>query len=100
MKGCQIIIVAQKDIPLFLVKLLILSLETGTNIHHWKTSFIIPRHKSGDKTEMNNYRRINIASIISRIMETQLMMDFLTVCFMKNIIDSQHGIFKSRSCMI
>ncbi|CAH8679512.1 unnamed protein product [Schistosoma haematobium] len=87
------------DIPLLLLKLFTLSMETGSYPYCWKTAYIIPRYKSGDKTDMNNYRPINITPVISRIME-KIISDELSKFLLagKFINDTQHGFLKNRSC--
>ncbi|KAH9587323.1 hypothetical protein MS3_00005104 [Schistosoma haematobium] len=88
------------DIPLLLLKLFTLSMETGSYPYCWKTAYNIPRYKSGDKIDMNKYRPINITPVISRIMEI-IISDELSNYFLagKFINDTQHGLLKSRSCM-
>ena len=73
--------------PDFTLLLLSLSVESGFYPDCWKTAYIIPRYKCGDKTDKNNYRPINITPVISRIMEKLLVknlsmiynMDFLKI---------------------
>ena len=45
------------------------SLCTGQVPQAWKTAKIIPLHKSGDKTDTNNYRPISLLSALSKILE-------------------------------
>ncbi|CAI2727681.1 unnamed protein product [Schistosoma spindalis] len=88
------------DIPLLLLKLFTLSMETGSYPYCWKTAYIIPRYKSGDKTDMNNYRPINITPVISRIMEKIVSDELSNYLLAGNFInDTQHGFLKNRSCM-
>ncbi|KAK4474334.1 hypothetical protein MN116_000480, partial [Schistosoma mekongi] len=88
------------NLPLILLKLFDLSLTTGSYPNRWKTSYICPRFKSGDRTNLHNYRPINITPVISRIMEKivcyQMSDYFLSE---KLIFNSQHGFLKTRSCM-
>ncbi|KAK4470029.1 hypothetical protein MN116_000061 [Schistosoma mekongi] len=88
------------NLPLILLKLFDLSLTTGSYPNRWKTSYICPRYKSGDRTNLHNYRPINITPVISRIMEKIVcdqMSDYLLS--EKLIFNSQHGFLKTRSCM-
>ncbi|VDP61489.1 unnamed protein product [Schistosoma curassoni] len=88
------------DTPLLLRKLFTLSMETGSYPYCWKTAYIIPRYKSGDKNDMNNYRPIKITPVISRIME-KIISDELSNYLLagKLIDDTQHGFLKNRACM-
>ncbi|CAH8655023.1 unnamed protein product [Schistosoma bovis] len=88
------------DIQLLLLKLFTLSMETGSYSYCWKTAYIIPRYKSGDKTGMNNYRPINITPVVSRIME-KIISDELSNYLLaeKFINDTEHGFLKNLSCM-
>ena len=87
------------DISLFLCKIFNVSLESGVFPSQWKTSVIIPRHKSGPLDDVTNYRPINHTPISSRIFEKIIkhsLFDFLTS---KGIISSaQHGFINRRSC--
>ena len=88
------------DIQLLLLKLFTLSMESGSYPDRWKTAYIIPRYKSGDKTDMNNYRPINITPVISRIMEKIISDELSNYLLTEQFIDdSQHGFLKNRSCM-
>lgn len=49
--------------------LVTLSFEQSVVPSAWKLALVIPIFKSGDKTEMLNYRPISILSVISKIAE-------------------------------
>ncbi|CAH8872917.1 unnamed protein product [Trichobilharzia szidati] len=88
------------DISVLLLKIFTMSLESQTYPDKWKTTFIVPKHKSGSKTEVNNYRPINITPIVSRIIERIVKDDILKHMLSCNILSpNQHGFLKSRSCM-
>ncbi|CAH8821701.1 unnamed protein product, partial [Trichobilharzia szidati] len=88
------------DIPLLLLKIFTMSLETQTYPAVWKTTFIMPKHKSGSKTDVSNYRPINITPIASRIMERLVKDNLMKHMLSCNIISpNQHGFLKSRSCL-
>ncbi|CAH8864107.1 unnamed protein product, partial [Trichobilharzia szidati] len=77
-----------------------MSLETQTYPDVWKTTFIMPKHKSGSKTDVSNYRPINITPIASRIMERLVKENLMKHMLSCNIISpNQHGFLKSRSCL-
>nr|CAH8832437.1 unnamed protein product [Trichobilharzia regenti]CAH8838028.1 unnamed protein product [Trichobilharzia regenti]CAH8850437.1 unnamed protein product [Trichobilharzia regenti]CAH8867144.1 unnamed protein product [Trichobilharzia regenti] len=88
------------DIPLLLLKFFSISMDTGTYPSEWKTSFIIPHYKSGDRANVRNYRPINITPVISRIME-KVVKDQLSDYLIREdlVTRSQHGFLKNRSCV-
>ncbi|CAH8848699.1 unnamed protein product [Trichobilharzia szidati] len=60
----------------------------------------MPKHKSGSKTDVSNYRPINITPIASRIMERLVEENLMKHMLSCNIISpNQHGFLKSRSCL-
>jgi len=57
-----------------------LSLRTATVPTSWKTALITPIHKSGSKTDANNYRPISVLPVVSKILEKAVqhqLMDYL-----------------------
>ena len=88
------------DIPLLLLKFFTLSMDSGTYPKEWKTSFIIPHYKSGDKANVRNYRPINITPVISRVMEKVVKDQLSDYLLGEDLISkSQHGFLKNRSCV-
>ena len=53
----------QKDISLPLLDIINMSLITGTVSSRWKTAKVIPLHKGGEKTDLNNYRPISLLPV-------------------------------------
>ena len=57
------------------------SLETGQVPSMWKTASVLPKFKSGDRSEPNNYRPLSIISVLGKLGErivcTQLVMYLL-----------------------
>jgi hypothetical protein len=88
------------DIPLFLLNMYNLSLNSGVFPCQWKKSIIIPRHKGGPLGELKNYRPINHTPIVSRTLE-RIVKNSLSKYLEKNqlISASQHGFMSRRSCM-
>ena len=87
------------DIAPLLSKLFSLSLAHSTYPDLWKTTFIKPLFKSGSRMDVNNYRPINITSILSRIMEKIVKSKLTSHLSSNNLInESQHGFTKSKSC--
>ncbi|KAK4472130.1 hypothetical protein MN116_000427 [Schistosoma mekongi] len=94
LKGCG------EDMPLLLLNLFTLSLDTGEYPSIWKTSYIIPKYKAGDRASASNYRPINITSVLSRIMEKIIKNGISKYLLAQSQISkSQHGFIGSRSCL-
>lgn len=72
------------------------SLATGIFPDSWKTSRIIPIFKSGDKTNVVNYRPISIINSIPKLFE-QLVTPHVYNAFKSMIIDEQHGFVERKS---
>ena len=88
------------DIPLILCKIFNVSLESGVFPPQWKTSIIIPRHKSGPRDDVKNYRPINHTPISSRIFEKIIKKHLFDFLMSKGIINTaQHGFINKRSCV-
>lgn len=72
------------------------SLTTGVFPAAWKTAYIIPIFKSGDKTSVRNYRPISILSQFGKIFE-KLVYNVLFFNLKNQITIHQHGFFVGRS---
>ncbi|MGL5708022.1 MAG: endonuclease/exonuclease/phosphatase family protein, partial [Aeromonas sp.] len=75
------------------------SLKLMTFPDAWKTSIITPRHKSGPRYELHNYRPIHHTSVCSRIMERVINDSLLQHLSSSPIHPSQHGFISRRSCI-
>lgn len=96
------------DVPSFLVRdcigvlayplkvLFNLALESVTFPSRWKEARIVPVFKSGDRSEINNYRPISILSNFSKIFEIVLY-DRIYPAVRNLIAFSQHGFMSRRS---
>jgi hypothetical protein len=72
------------------------SLESGVFPFDWKTSHICPIFKSGNKTEVSNYRGVAILSAIPKLFE--LLVETRLQFYLKNLfVSQQHGFTKGRS---
>jgi Reverse transcriptase (RNA-dependent DNA polymerase) len=63
-----------------------------------KLAIIKPLHKKGSKTDLNNYRPVNLLSVFSKIFEKAFLIRLLS--FLKEfkiLADFQHGFQKSKS---
>lgn len=63
---------------------------------HLKSGIIVPIYKSGDRSNVANYRPVVLLSIIGKIFES-LVLDGLSFELSKHIIPHQHGFKKGRS---
>lgn len=72
------------------------SLEEQSFPETWKTSFVSPIFKDGDKQDVTNYRAVSIICSASKIFE-RLIFDKLFDKFKHKIHPSQHGFFSKRS---
>ncbi|XP_055542541.1 uncharacterized protein LOC129728151 [Wyeomyia smithii] len=62
----------------------------------WKSSYMVPVFKKGDKTDVSNYRGITSLSAGSKCLET-IVKDVLFSSCRNYISSSQHGFFPKRS---
>jgi len=104
-KSCHL-----SDVPIFIYKhfsdlispiisqLFNLSLETGVFPTVLKAATIIPIHKSGDTTCVNNFRPISMLPILAKIFEKLMLKRLLSFIKRKNLIaDNQFGFRKNSS---
>ena len=81
-------------IPLYI--LFSLSLKFGYVPDIWKSSYIIPLHKSGSRNDVTNYRGIAKLSVIPKLFE-HIVSDQLSLSITNYISTKQHGFLKGRS---
>lgn len=87
------------DIPLLLLNLFNLSMQSSHVPSHWKHAIVIPHHKKGPKDKLANYRPISHTSILLKIMEKIVKDQTSDFLLSRNLISkSQHGFIKRRSC--
>lgn len=85
--------------PALLSPLLILfnwSLSTGIYPEQWKKSYVIPIHKSGKKSDIENYRPISKLSSIPKLFESLVYKQIFPI-LMPMISDNQHGFVYKKS---
>lgn len=63
-----------------------------------KSAFVVPLHKSGDRTSTNNYRPVSLTPIIAKVFES-LFYDEMVAHIERNgiLAEEQHGFRKNRS---
>lgn len=72
------------------------SLQSGVFHNEWKLSLITPLYKSGDKSDVVNYRPISILSAISKVFE-KIMYSMIYDRVKHLISPQQHGFAKNKS---
>ena len=73
-----------------------MSLESGSFPISWKKSFLVPIFKSGNRSDVRNYRGIAIISCIPKVFEA-IINKKIFLQIKNRISHSQHGFFKGRS---
>ena len=74
-----------------------LSFKTGSLPAEWKLAHIVPIHKKGDKSNIENYRPNSLTCTISKIFEKSIRDALLGSC-RDYIHDTQHGFLPQKSC--
>ncbi|KAJ0184133.1 hypothetical protein K1T71_000556 [Dendrolimus kikuchii] len=59
----------------------------------WKKAQIIPIHKKGSRSSIDNYRPISILSTIAKLFE-KMIYTYIYPIIARNIPDTQHGFYK------
>ena len=73
------------------------SLCLGEVPDEWKLANIVPIHKKGDKSQVENYRPISLLSIMSKVLERCVLRN-IRDHLQQLINDSQHGFTPGKSC--
>lgn len=73
------------------------SLKSGIFPKRWKRAYVTPLFKSGDKSDVRNYRPICCLPLLGKILDS-IVCDKLMSLFKDTIIPQQHGFFPGRSC--
>ena len=73
-------------------------MELSTIPVEWKLHIIVPIHKSGDKSLVNNYRPISLLCSTSKVLE-KLIYKHLEDFIIPQISVYQFGFLKGRSCL-
>ena len=72
------------------------SMDKGSFPSTWKFSNLLPIFKSGDKSDVHNYRGISLLSAIPKLCES-ILTDEIFNAFKNYIITEQHGFYRGRS---
>ena len=74
-----------------------ISFSTGQLPSDWKLANVVPVHKKGDKSNVENYRPISLTSLVMKVMEKYLRDELYDKC-RQFISDKQHGFLPQKSC--
>jgi len=74
------------------------SLITGFVPNIWKSSFVRPVHKSGVRTNIENYRGVAIQCVIPKLLDS-VISSHINEHILQIIDDSQHGFVKGKSTL-
>jgi hypothetical protein len=83
----------------FMDMLFKLSYQSGSVPAPWKTGFVVPIFKKGDRSDPANYRPVSITSPCCKVLE-HIIVDYMNSFLSLNnvITPSQHGFRKFHSC--
>ena len=74
-----------------------LSFSTGCIPPDWKLALVVPVHKKGDKSSVENYRPISLTSLVMKVFERCIKTALDDAC--ADLLDNrQHGFVNERSC--
>ncbi len=73
-----------------------LSISTGSFINDWKVAKIIHLYKSGNASEVSNYRPISILSVPSKIIERYVNTTFYDYLELNNLITIHQSGFSTK----
>ena len=74
-----------------------LSFACGSLPSQWKMANIVPIHKKGDKSLVDNYRPISLTCIVMKVFEKCIRNELMNRCQDK-LHPSQHGFLPGKSC--
>ena len=74
------------------------SLNSGNLPTEWKLSNVIPLHKKGNKSYVENYRPISLMCMVAKVLECCIY-NRLVDHIQKMLSDEQHGFLRGKSCV-
>ena len=74
-----------------------ISYNTGQIPSEWKLANVVPVHKKGSKTSVENYRPISLTSLVMKLFEKIVRDELLAKCQHK-LNQNQHGFLPHKSC--
>lgn len=85
-----------KTLSLPLAFLFNISLSNGTFPDIWKKAYIVPIHKKGTKSKIENYRGISILNTVGKVLE-KIVFNAIYPVIYKELPVNQHGFLRRRS---
>lgn len=86
------------EIAPFLAALFQASFDSGVLPVDWKSSIVVPIHKSGARSNPGNYRPISLTSIVCKMAEHIIASTLMSFLEVHNLLSPfQHGFRKARS---
>ena len=73
------------------------SYNIGQIPNEWKMANVVPIHKKGPKSSVENYRPISLTSLIMKVFEKIIRDEILSKCEQK-LNKNQHGFLPQKSC--
>ena len=73
------------------------SYKTGIIPKEWKLAHVVPIHKKGSKSLVENYRPISLTCLTMKIFEKLIRNKIMSICEQK-INQKQHGFLPEKSC--
>ncbi|MCP4460437.1 MAG: hypothetical protein GY816_20805, partial [Cytophagales bacterium] len=74
-----------------------ISYNMGQIPAEWKLAHVVPIHKKGSKTSVENYRPISLTSLVMKVFEKVVRDELLSKCHSK-LNNNQHGFLPQKSC--
>jgi hypothetical protein len=75
------------------------SLSEGKPPQSWKDGHVTPIFKKGLRMRVDNYRPVNLTSVVCKVMEKIMRRTVIEHMITNNLLsDSQHGFIQGRSC--
>ena len=91
--------IAAAELAPGLTKFFQLSVDKGQIPSDWKTAFVSPVFKKGNRSTPSNYRPISLTSVTCKLLEHVIFSHIMSHFDSFNILtDYQHGFRKKRSC--
>lgn len=73
-----------------------LSIQSGKFPQAWKSAYVVPVHKSGNRCCVENYRPVSILSSPTKVFES-IISNYIFAKFQSIITSDQHGFYRKRS---
>ena len=96
---CYILKEAAAELAPFLQFLFMQSLHTGSAPQAWLKATVVPVHKKGNRSQVDNYRPISLTSVPCKIMEHIIFHEMMSHLDSNQVlVNYQHGFRKKLSC--